>query len=220
MQRRGERARAPGDQRGAAVGRELAVARERLHQQERDRRRPPIETRKRIIEARGCRRRRRGRRRTGTRTGRSSAAIVAKKLASVITSTSRWRCASSSWAITPSSSAGVRSSMIPVVAQTVACLGERPDRERVRHRACRRPRPSAWACRPGRRGARPSRAARAPAPARPPAAPIARRASLSEPNSWNAARPPATIAIVTPLAPEANSATIRIDVDERRAGRW
>ena len=52
--------------------------------------------------------------------------MVAKKLATVMTSTSRfWTCVSS-WAMTPSSSAGVSRSMIPVVAQTVADLGERP----------------------------------------------------------------------------------------------
>ena len=36
QQRRGQRARAAGDHGGAAVGRELAVARERLEQHERD----------------------------------------------------------------------------------------------------------------------------------------------------------------------------------------
>ena len=51
---------------------------------------------------------------------------MAKKPASVITSTSRLATWVSSCAITPSSSAGESSSMIPVVAQTVAFLGERP----------------------------------------------------------------------------------------------
>ena len=53
-------------------------------------------------------------------------AIDAKKLASVMIATSRLMMCVSSWARTPSSSAGVSSSMIPVVAQTVADLGERP----------------------------------------------------------------------------------------------
>ena len=51
---------------------------------------------------------------------------MAKKTASVITSTSRLATWVSSCAITPSSSAGESSSMIPVVAQTVAFFGERP----------------------------------------------------------------------------------------------
>ncbi len=53
-------------------------------------------------------------------------AIEAKKLAIVITITSRFWTWVSSWAITPSSSAGVSSDRIPVVAQTVAVFGERP----------------------------------------------------------------------------------------------
>ncbi len=52
--------------------------------------------------------------------------MVAKKDASVITITSRLATCVSSCAMTPSSSAGVSSSMMPVVAQTVALLGERP----------------------------------------------------------------------------------------------
>ena len=51
---------------------------------------------------------------------------MAKNAASVITITSRLATWVSSWAMTPSSSAGVSSSMMPVVAQTVAFLGERP----------------------------------------------------------------------------------------------
>ena len=54
------------------------------------------------------------------------AATVAKKPASVMTSTSRFCTCVSSCAITPSSSAGVRMRMIPVVAHTVALRGERP----------------------------------------------------------------------------------------------
>ena len=51
---------------------------------------------------------------------------MAKKPAIVMTTTSRFWTWVSSWAITPSSSAGDSSSMIPVVAHTVAFLGERP----------------------------------------------------------------------------------------------
>ena len=51
---------------------------------------------------------------------------MAKKPASVITSTSRLATWVSSCAITPSSSAGESSSMIPVVAHTVADFGQRP----------------------------------------------------------------------------------------------
>src|SRR5437764_6986672 len=53
-------------------------------------------------------------------------AIEAKKLAIVITITSRFWTWVSSWAITPSSSAGESNSRIPVVAHTVAVRGERP----------------------------------------------------------------------------------------------
>ena len=51
---------------------------------------------------------------------------MAKNEASVITITSRLATWVSSCAITPSSSAGESSSMMPVVAHTVAFLGERP----------------------------------------------------------------------------------------------
>ena len=61
-------------------------------------------------------------------------AIEAKKLARVMIITSRLTMWVSSWAMTPSSSAGESSSMIPVVAQTVAFFCERPMRERVGHR--------------------------------------------------------------------------------------
>ena len=50
----------------------------------------------------------------------------AKKLAMVMIATSRLATWVSSWAMTPSSSAGERSSMMPVVAQTVAAFFERP----------------------------------------------------------------------------------------------
>ncbi len=54
------------------------------------------------------------------------AAIDAKKLATVITTTSRFRTWVISWPRTASSSAGSSSWRIPVVAHTVALLGERP----------------------------------------------------------------------------------------------
>ncbi len=133
---------------------------------------------------------------------------MAKKPASVITITSRLATWVSSCAMTPSSSAGTSSSMIPVVAQTVADLGERPSANafgmRVSATATFGLGRSAWmhrrsiiACSSGASAGVTSRA------------PMARSASLSEPNSWNAARPPAMIAIVTPFAPDASSATIR-----------
>ena len=55
-----------------------------------------------------------------------SAAIVAKKLAIVITITSRLITCVSSWAMTPSSSAGSSMFRRPRVAQTVADFCERP----------------------------------------------------------------------------------------------
>ena len=133
---------------------------------------------------------------------------MAKKPASVITSTSRLATWVSSCAITPSSSAGESSSMIPVVAHTVAYFGERPIANafgiRVSATATFGFGRSAWthrrsiiACSSGASAGVTSRA------------PIARSASLSEPNSWNAARPPAMIATVIPLTPEASRATTR-----------
>jgi hypothetical protein len=53
-------------------------------------------------------------------------AIEAKKLASVMIITSRLITCVSSWASTPSSSAGDSNSMIPVVQHTVALFCERP----------------------------------------------------------------------------------------------
>ena len=53
-------------------------------------------------------------------------ATEAKKLAIVITITSRFCTWVSSWASTPSSSAGLSRSSRPVVAHTVAVSGERP----------------------------------------------------------------------------------------------
>ena len=52
--------------------------------------------------------------------------MLAKKLAMVMIITSRFLTCASSWAITPSSSAGESVFMIPVVAHTVAFLGDRP----------------------------------------------------------------------------------------------
>ena len=103
--------------------------------------------------------------------------------------------------------------MIPVVAQTVAFLGERPIANafgmRVSATATFGLGRSAWmhrrsiiACSSGAWAGVTSRA------------PIARSASLSEPNSWNAARPPAMIAIVTPFAPEREQRHDQDDVDE------
>ncbi len=54
------------------------------------------------------------------------AAIDAKKLAMVISITSRLRMWVSSWASTASSSGGLSRRNRPVVTQTVAVLGERP----------------------------------------------------------------------------------------------
>ena len=96
--------------------------------------------------------------------------------------------------------------MIPVVAQTVAFFGERPSANAFGMRvsatatfgfgrsACTHSR-SIIACSSGACCGVTSRA------------PMARRASLSEPKSWNSARPPAMKATVTPLAPLASSAT-------------
>ena len=53
-------------------------------------------------------------------------AIDAKKLAIVITTTSRFCTCVSSWPSTASSSASSRRSKMPLVAQTVAVFGERP----------------------------------------------------------------------------------------------
>ena len=98
--------------------------------------------------------------------------------------------------------------MIPVVAHTVADFGERPSANAFGMRvsatatfglgrsACTHRR-SIIACSSGASAGVTSRA------------PIARSASLSEPKSWNSARPPAISATVTPFTPDASSATIR-----------
>ena len=129
-ERRGQRAGAAGDDRGAAVGRELAVAREGEHQEEGDR------CRRRTRRAgprgsSGCRRRPPPPKKKPN--CRMIAASSAKKLAMVMISTSRFFTCVSSWAITPSSSLGESTLMIPVVAQTVALFWRAPARERVRH---------------------------------------------------------------------------------------
>ena len=131
---------------------------------------------------------------------------MAKKPASVITSTSRfWTCVSSC-AITPSSSAGESSSMMPVVAHTVADFGERPSAKAFGievcataifgfgRSACTHSR-SIIACSCGACCGVTTRA------------PMAASASLSDAKTFSSARPPAMIATVTPLAPEASRAT-------------
>ena len=55
-----------------------------------------------------------------------NAASIAKKLARVMISTSRFAMCESSCARTPSTSFGSSRSHSPVVTQTAACLGERP----------------------------------------------------------------------------------------------
>ena len=132
-------------------------------------------------------------------------ATLAKKLAMVMIITSRFFTWASSWAITPSSSAGESVFMIPVVAQTVALLGERPIAKAfgtsVSATAILGLGRSAWmqsrsiiAWRPGASSGETS------------LAPIAARPSLSERNSWASGRPPAMTRINTALAPAANSA--------------
>ena len=56
----------------------------------------------------------------------SIAATIAKKLATVMISTSRFAMCESSWASTPSSSFWSSRCQRPVVTQTAACFGERP----------------------------------------------------------------------------------------------
>ena len=133
---------------------------------------------------------------------------MAKKPASVITATSRLATWVSSCAITPSSSAGVRSSMIPVVAHTVADLGERPSANAFGIRvfatatfgfgrsACTHSR-SIIACSCGASCGVTTRA------------PMAASASLSDANRLASARPPAMTATRPPFAPEASSTTTK-----------
>ena len=126
--------------------------------------------------------------------------MVAKNEAIVITITSRFCTWVSSWAMTPSSSAGESSSMIPVVAHTVALFGERPRAKALGiavwatatfglgRSACRQSRSiMAW-----NSGASCGETSRAP---------IARSASLSEVKSWSSSSPPAMTAIRIPPAP-------------------
>ncbi len=135
-------------------------------------------------------------------------ASEAKKLAMVMIATSRLAMWLSSWAMTPSSSAGESSSMMPVVAQTVAAFFDRPIANalgiwdsitpmRGLGRSAWMQRRSIMACNSGACCGLTS------------CTPMARSAILSEVNSWTASRPPATSRIVTPLAPEANRAATR-----------
>ena len=118
-------------------------------------------------------------------------ATEAKKLAIVMIITSRLMTWLSSWAMTPSSSDGDSSSMIPVVAHTVACFCERPIANALGigvwaiatrgfgRSACRQSRSIiAWSS-----GASAGETSRAPAAA---------SAILSLAKSWNRNNPPAT----------------------------
>ena len=136
-------------------------------------------------------------------------AIEAKKLAMVMTITSRFWTWVSSWAMTPSSSAGVSISSSPVVAHTVAVLGERPmanafgiDWFAIATRGLGRlawthsRSISAWNC-----GASCGLTS---------CAPIEASAILSEVKYWTRKRAPAMIAIVTAPTPAANSTPMRM----------
>ena len=104
--------------------------------------------------------------------------------------------------------------MIPVVAHTVADLGERPSANafgmRVSATATFGFGRSAWmhrrsiiACSSGASAGVTSRA------------PMARSASLSEPNSWNSAQPAGDASrSITPFAPEREQRHDEHDVDE------
>jgi hypothetical protein len=132
---------------------------------------------------------------------------VAKNEAMVMTITSRFCTCVSSWASTPSSSAGLSRSMIPVVAHTVADRGERPSAKalgiEVWATATRGLGRSAWthsrstiACNSGASWGETSRA------------PIACSASLSEVKSWRSSRPAAMTAMRTAPTPAASIAPI------------
>ena len=132
-------------------------------------------------------------------------ATLAKKLATVMISTSRFLMWASSWAITPSSSAGESVFMMPVVAHTVAFFWDRPSANAlgtgVSATAIFGLGRSAWmqsrsiiACRPGACSGETS------------LAPIEASASLSEVNSCSSARPPMTTAMMAAPAPAASSA--------------
>ena len=134
-----------------------------------------------------------------------SAATVAKKLAIVITITSRLITCVISCASTPSSSAGESSWRIPRVAHTVACLGERPSAQafgiRASITATRGLGRSAWmhsrsmiACSSGSSEALTSWA------------PSAASAILSEPSVCTRKKPPAITMISTRLTCAAISA--------------
>ena len=132
-------------------------------------------------------------------------ATLAKKLATVMISTSRFLMCASSWAMTPSSSAGESVFMMPVVAHTVALFCDRPSANAlgigVSATAIFGLGRSAWmqsrsiiACRPGACSGETS------------LAPIEASASLSEVNSCSSARPPMTTAMMAAPAPAASSA--------------
>ena len=133
------------------------------------------------------------------------AASEAKKLAMVMISTSRFLTCDSSCAITPSSSLGESTDMMPVVAHTVALFCERPQAKAfgtcVSATAMRGLGRSAWmqsrsiiACRPGASWGETS------------LAPIADSASLSEKNSWPKLSAPMITTISTRPVPAASRA--------------
>ena len=135
-------------------------------------------------------------------------AIEAKKLAIVISITSRLRMWVSSWASTASSSDGLSRRSSPVVAQTVAVLGERPTANAlgigVSAIASRGIGRLAWmhsrstiACSSGASCALTS------------CAPIEASASLSEVKYWTRNSAPAMTATATAPTPAAISTAIR-----------
>ncbi len=133
------------------------------------------------------------------------AATLAKKLATVMIRTSRFLMWESSWAMTPSSSAGESVFMIPVVAHTVELFCERPRANALGTsvsataifglgRSAWMHRRSIIACSPGACAGETS------------LAPIEASASLSEVNSCRSARPPMTTAMTAAPVPAASSA--------------
>ena len=135
------------------------------------------------------------------------AAMLAKKLAMVMISTSRCFTCDSSWAITPSSSLGESVRMIPVVAHTVAVFWLRPTANAfgtaMSATAILGFGRSAWmqsfsiiAWSPGASCGETSWA------------PIARSASLSEKSSWASESAPMTTTTVTRPAPAWSSTTM------------
>ena len=122
---------------GAPVGRVLTVAREGSDEDEADHvghdrdERPRSARREPGCCCRGCCRRRTCSSRRPIRT--SIAATMAKKLATVMITTSRLATCESSCASTPSTSCGSRRSQRPRVTATAACLRAAARREGVRH---------------------------------------------------------------------------------------